>query len=138
MDIKQINTQLSVAGQISIGDLPAIAKLGFKSIVCNRPDGESSDQLSFGEIEREAKRLGLQTRYLPAESGKVTAELGQAFGALMDELPQPMLAYCRSGLRSSTLWALARSPKEPLPQIYATVAQAGYDIESAVQRALEG
>ena len=137
MDIKTINTQLSVAGQISVADVQAIANQGFKAIVCNRPDGESVDQTGHKEIEIEAQRLGLQTRYLPVETGKVTDEQGKAFADLMNELPQPVLAYCRSGMRCATLWALANSGQLPMSQIIETAAKAGHDLRALAPRLMD-
>jgi sulfide:quinone oxidoreductase len=70
MDIKTLTAELSVAPQIFSADMPAVASAGFRSVVCNRPDGEGSDQPVFSEIERAATGLGLQIRYLPAESAR--------------------------------------------------------------------
>ncbi|NBS94864.1 MAG: TIGR01244 family phosphatase [Betaproteobacteria bacterium] len=138
MDIKTINGQLRVAGQISAADVQALADLGFKSIICNRPDGEGADQAGFKEIELEAQRLGLQARYLPVETGKVTDGEAVEFGALMEALPQPVLAYCRSGMRSTTLWALANADKLPFAQIIETTSKAGFDMKSVVRRIVNG
>ena len=134
MDIKLLTPVLSVAGQISTADLLAIANAGFKSIVCNRPDGEGADQAGFKEIEQAAQAAGLHTRYLPVETGQVTDEQGAAFGQLIDELPKPVLAYCRSGMRCTTLWALANADQRPLPEIIETAARAGYDLKGLVHR----
>lgn len=134
MDIKPLTPLLSVSAQISTADLPAIANAGFKSIVCNRPDGEGADQTGFKEIEQAAQAAGLQARYLPAETGQVTDEQGVAFGQLMDELPKPVLAYCRSGMRCTTLWALANAGQRSLPEIIETAALAGYDLKGLVHR----
>ena len=76
MDIRSIDRELSVSGQIAAQDVPAIASAGFRAIVCNRPDSEGADQPGYAEIERAARENGLQVRYLPAESGKVTDEQG--------------------------------------------------------------
>lgn len=112
MDIRTIDRELSVASQVQPADLPAIARAGFRAIVCNRPDGETADQPAFSEVERAAREWGLPAHYLPAESGKVTDEQGRQFAALLDRLPKPVLAYCRSGMRSATLWSLSqRSPR---------------------------
>lgn len=107
MDIHSLTGELSVAPQIFAGDLRALADAGFRSVICNRPDGEGPDQPVYAEIERAASDHGLQARYLPAESGKVSDEQGAAFGALMAELPKPVLAFCRSGTRSGKLWRAA-------------------------------
>lgn len=138
MDIKTLTPTLSVAGQIAADDLPEIARAGFRAIICNRTDGEAADQPGFSEIERAARGAGLEVRYLPAESGKVSDEQGAAFGTLMDELPKPVLAYCRSGMRSATMWALSQSGKIPLPGIIETGAKAGYDLRGLVRRIMNG
>lgn len=138
METKFLTPVLSVTAQISVDDLASIAQAGFKSIICNRPDGEGADQTGFEEIAQAAQVLGLQARYLPAETGKVTDEQGVAFGQLMDELPKPVLAYCRSGMRSTTLWALANAGKLPLPGIIEAAARAGYDLKGLVRRILNG
>jgi len=109
MSIKALSLDFAVAGQVAPEDMPAIAHAGFKSIVCNRPDREASDQPDFSRVEQAARDAGLQARYLPATSGQVTADHGKALAKLLDELPAPVLAYCRSGARSSSMWQLAQS-----------------------------
>lgn len=59
MDIKKLKIDLSVTPQVMIEDLPAIRERGFRSIICNRPDGEGADQPTFKEIEATATKLGL-------------------------------------------------------------------------------
>ncbi len=138
MDIKTLSTVLSVSAQIYADDLQAVAKAGFKSVICNRPDDEGVDQPGFNEIQAAASREGLEIRYLPAVSGKVTDEQGVAFGKLMDELPKPVLAYCRTGMRSTTLWALASAGKIALPLIIEASAKAGFDMKALVRRVING
>ncbi len=138
MDVKTITAELSVAPQIFAADMQAVAEAGFRSVICNRPDAEGSDQPLFTEIERAATDKGLQIRYLPAESGKVTDEQGAAFGALMAELPKPVLAFCRTGMRSTTMWALSRAGQLPLPQIIECASKAGFDLKGVVRRIVNG
>lgn len=138
MDIKSLTDELSVSPQIVSADLQAVAEAGFRSVICNRPDGEGSDQPVFSEIELAAKAQGLQVRYLPAESGKVTDEQGAAFGALMAELPKPVLAFCRTGMRSTTMWALSQAGQMPLPQIIERASRAGFDLKGVVRRIVNG
>ena len=107
MDIKQLSETVSVTGQVAVDDVATIARRGFKSIICNRPDGEDAGQPAFGEIEAAAKDEGLSSAYQPVVSGQVTAADGDAFGALVETLPKPILAYCRSGARSTTVHTLA-------------------------------
>ncbi len=138
MEIKNLAPGIAVSPQIVSADIAAIAQAGFKSVICNRPDGEGADQPGFKEIEAAALNAGLQIKYLPAESGKVTDEQGAAFGRLMDELPKPVLAYCRTGMRSTTMWALANAGKSPLPALIEAAAKAGYDLKGLVRRIING
>jgi len=138
VDIRPLTNELSVGPQIALAELPAIAAAGFRSVICNRPDDEGADQPGFREIERAAAACGLQARYLPAESGKVSDEQGSAFGALMAECPKPVLAFCRTGMRSTTMWALSQAGLIPLPQIIERAAQAGFDLKGVVRRIVNG
>jgi len=138
MDIKALTPHLSVSPQILASELQAVADAGFKALICNRPDGEGADQPSFDEIAQTAARLGLQASYLPAETGKVRDEDGKAFGALLHQLPGPVLAYCRTGMRSTTMWALSQSGVTPLPQILEAGRKAGFEMQSLVQRIANG
>ena len=138
MDIHSLTGELSVAPQILATNMRGIAEAGFRSVICNRPDGEGSDQPVYSEIERSAAEHGLQARYLPAESGKVTDEQGAAFGVLMAELPKPVLAFCRTGMRSTTMWALSQAGQMPLPQIIERSSKAGFDLKGVVRRIVNG
>ena len=138
MDVKALTPDLSVAPQLTAADMPAVAQAGFRAVICNRPDGEGADQPLFTEIERAATGQGLLIRYLPAESGKVTDAQGAAFGALMAELPKPVLAFCRTGMRSTTMWALSQGAQLPLPQIIQQASAAGFDLKGVVRRIVNG
>lgn len=138
MDIKNLTPELSVAAQIAAADLATVAESGFRSVICNRPDGEGADQPLVAELERAALSHGLQMRYLPVESGKVSDDQGKAFGTLMAELPKPVLAFCRTGMRSTTMWALSQAGSLPLPQIIDTAAKAGFDLKGVVRRIVNG
>ncbi|SFL17042.1 sulfide:quinone oxidoreductase [Pseudovibrio ascidiaceicola] len=138
MDIKSISSSLSVCPQITAQDVQKIADLGFRSIVCNRPDGEGADQPVFDEIEAAAKKLGLETRYLPVISGKVSDEDAEAFGKAMNEIPRPVLAYCRTGTRCATLWSLSQAETLTVADILAATKSAGYDMAGVVRRIANG
>lgn len=109
MKIQHLAPGLSVSEQIQPMQMAALKEAGFRTVICNRPDGESIDQPPFAEIERAARALGIDAHYLPAEPGKVTDEQGIAFGQLLAQLATPVLAYCRTGTRSSIMWALSQS-----------------------------
>ena len=133
MDIRPLTDALSVAGQITPADLPALSGLGFRSIICNRPDGESADQPGWQDLARAAEQAGLRFHHLPVAPGKVTPELARTFGALLEQLPGPVLAYCRSGLRSASLWALSQVGHRDTPRIIDAATQAGFDLRGLLQ-----
>jgi len=134
MDIRPLTPELSVAPQIAITDLPAISAAGFRTLICNRPDGESPDQPRWVEIEAAARAAGLATHFLPAATGQVTPALGAQFAALLETADKPVLAYCRSGTRSATLWALGARASTPVPTLLETAARAGYDLSGPLYR----
>ena len=138
MDIRILTPELSVSPQIVPADVPALQAAGYRALVCNRPDGEGNDQPLFSEIEEAARACGIEAHYLPAESGKVSDRQGAEFGALLARLPKPVLAYCRTGMRSTTMWALSQSGKRPLSEIIDAASHAGFDLKGVVRRIADG
>jgi sulfide:quinone oxidoreductase len=129
MDIKTINDEFSVSGQILPDQMPAIAEAGYKSIICNRPDGESPDQPTIDEVEQAATAAGLQCRYLPVVAGKVSDFDISHFARELAELPGPVLAFCRTGNRSMTLWSLVEARRgQGVDGIIAHAKSAGFDM----------
>jgi len=115
-----------------------LAVQGFRALICNRPDGEAADQPNFSEIEAAAKKAGLEIRNLPVVSGKVSDQDAADFGAAMQELPRPILAYCRTGTRSATLWSLSQANRMSVADILAATKAAGYDMGGVVRRIANG
>ncbi|TPE51418.1 TIGR01244 family sulfur transferase [Amaricoccus solimangrovi] len=109
MSITKITPEYSVSTQISVEDVAEIAAMGYRSIMCNRPDGESPDQTPVAEIRAAAEARGLAFAFVPVISGGVAPQNVAAFEEALEELPAPVLAYCRSGTRCRTLWTMARS-----------------------------
>ncbi|HEX5486463.1 MAG TPA: TIGR01244 family sulfur transferase [Limnobacter sp.] len=107
--INAIDKMLSVASQMERKDVHQVASLGFKSIVCNRPDREGDNQPDHAELKAEAERLGLEFVYQPVSPTDLSDEDALAFGANLQRLPGPVLAYCRTGNRCSKLWDRFRS-----------------------------
>jgi len=134
MEIKNVDAFISVSPQIMPADIPAIADAGFRTIICNRPDGEGNDQPLFHEIEEAAAAAGLQIAYIPVESGKVSDEDADAFGAFFGTAPKPVFAYCRTGTRSITLWSMHQAKTSPLTEILQKSKAAGYDMSGVVRR----
>ncbi|MBS1301194.1 TIGR01244 family sulfur transferase [Loktanella sp. SALINAS62] len=115
MDIRKVSDSLSVSPQITASDIPAIKAAGFRAVIVNRPDGEGADQPGFAEIAQAAHAAGLHIAYVPVDTGVVTDADVAAFGQALNDLPGPALAYCRSGMRSATLWSLHIAGHSPLP-----------------------
>lgn len=130
MDARKISDALSVAPQLSQADIAAAVQAGFRSILCNRPDGESYDQPDFSLIAAAAKQAGLAVMYQPFVSSAIGGAEAAAFAQAVTELPQPVLAYCRSGTRCTVLWSLSQAGKRPAAEILAVAANAGYDMRA--------
>ncbi|MCB1664138.1 MAG: TIGR01244 family phosphatase [Pseudomonadales bacterium] len=135
MNIKSVSEEFSVSEQLSVADVEALAAQGVKSLICNRPDGESGDQPAFADIEAAAKKLGLEVCSIPVVSGQISDQDVAKFGQAFASMPKPLLAYCRTGTRSINLWALDQGGKGmPASAIMAAGQSAGYDLSDAVKR----
>jgi sulfide:quinone oxidoreductase len=134
MTLNKLTDQLAVAGQIEAADIPGLAEQGIKAIICNRPDGEAMDQPSFHEIEAAAADHGIKLVYLPVLSSSISEADVEAFGKALEELPKPVLAYCRSGTRSTVLWSLSQAGKRPVEEILQAALEAGYDMRPLLPR----
>lgn len=110
MTIKTLTATLSVSPQVLPQQVAHLAKSGFKSIICNLPNGECGpSQPSFDQIAAAAKAAGMQSAYLPIVPGQVGPSEAAAFRDLLASLPTPIIAFCRSGNRSASLWTMAQS-----------------------------
>src|SRR5262245_6994736 len=138
MNVKKLSIELSVSPQIMPEDVAALKEAGFRSIICNRPDGEAADQPSAKELEAAASARGLEFVHLPVVSGKMSDDDAVKFGALLKSLPKPILAYCRTGTRSASLWCLANASTQTLPELLAASKSAGYDMSAIVRRIANG
>ena len=138
MDLRKISPKMAVSPQIGPEDVAELSARGFKAIVCNRPDGEGSDQPSFEEIKTAAEAVGIETRYVPVRAGMVSDEDVETFGTALQDLPRPLLAYCRTGTRSAALWSFWEAKKRPIPEILAATKAAGYDMNGVARRIANG
>lgn len=111
MDIRQITDSYSVSPQITPEEIAIIKTAGFKTIICNRPDGEQTDQPSHNAVQAAAEAAGLAFRYIPVISGQMTMENVEDQAAALDEMEGPVLAYCRSGTRCANLYAAIQQAK---------------------------
>ena len=108
--MRAIAAEVCVAPQLTPDSMAEAARQGFKSVVNNRPDFEHGpDQPTSAQIEAAALAAGLQYRWLPVDGGFQAPEQIAAFAQLLQELPRPLLAFCRSGARSTRLFMQANS-----------------------------
>lgn len=127
MDLRQLTPDLAVAPQLEPGDMPALAAEGVRLVIANRPDSEVGPELRHQVMAEAARAAGMQFRYLPLEPGRLTPGLVADFGAALEGAGRTV-AYCRSGTRCATLWALSQAGLRPGDEILAAAARAGYDL----------
>jgi uncharacterized protein (TIGR01244 family) len=126
--MRQIDSSTFVSSQVQPNDLAQAKAAGVTMIVNNRPDDEEAGQPSSAEMEAAARAAGLDYRYIPVGSG-FSANQVQAMAAALEEAEGPVLAFCRSGTRSTFLWALARAQEgDDGAELMRKAAAAGYDL----------
>ncbi|MBX7147073.1 MAG: TIGR01244 family phosphatase [Alphaproteobacteria bacterium] len=126
--IKQITPEFSVTGQVGLADLSTLAGLGFKTVINNRPDGEEPGQPTNAEIAAEAKKHNLAYLHIPVVSGRMTQDNVEDFKQYLPKSTGPVVAFCRSGTRCATLWALAQAGKMNADDILNKTSAAGFDL----------
>jgi uncharacterized protein (TIGR01244 family) len=131
-EFRRITPDFAVAGQIVASDVARAAEEGFKIIVNNRPDHEEPGQPSGAEIKAAAEAAGLSYRSLPY-AGQTPPGVVAETALLLEQAKGPVLAYCRTGTRSTKAWALAQALSGTMrpDEIIALAGKAGYDLEGA-------
>lgn len=129
---RRVTPEFAVAAQLTPQDVARAAAEGFRTLVNNRPDGETPGQMTASEAEEAARQAGLAYRSIafsgpppPGAIAETEEFLAQAQG--------PVLAFCRTGTRSVTVWAMAQAlaGARPPDEIVALAAEAGYDLAGA-------
>ncbi|MEX5729439.1 sulfide:quinone oxidoreductase [Rhodovulum iodosum] len=128
MEIKPIAPSFAASPQIRPADVARAVQAGYKTIVCNRPDGEADDQPRAVEIAEACREAGVEFRYLPVQPGRLTPELMASLDDVLRTCKGPILAYCRTGNRSASLWSLTRAKMLSPDAILSATAKAGYDL----------
>lgn len=131
-EFKRVTPDFAVASQLGTDDIARAAAEGFRTIISNRPDGEAPGQPSASEIKAAAEAAGLAFKQIPF-SGLPPAPAVMETAQALDEANGPVLAYCRSGTRSITAWALAQAlaGSHTPDEIIALAQKAGYDLSGA-------
>ena len=127
--IRQLDDRTLVSGQIAPSDVQELAGQGVTMIVNNRPDNEDPGQPLSAEIESAAKAAGIAYRFLPIRRGPGPSEVEEMQEALRQCADGKLLAFCRSGARSTFAWALARREEGVEPEeLERRAAEAGVSL----------
>lgn len=128
-DFRTLSESVLASPQITPGDIAAAQAEGVTLIVNNRPEGEAEDQTSGTEIEAAARAAGLDYVAIPIGGAGFGEPQVSAMADALASAEGKVLAYCRSGTRSTLLWALAQAHSGGDPEeIAAAAAAAGYDV----------
>lgn len=129
MKLAILTPNVSVLSQPSAGDIGELADRGYRSIIGNRPDGEASDQATWKELKAAALARGMEAVHVPVVASQIGEGDIRAFREALERLPKPIAAFCRTGTRSTLLWALANEASLTADERIKIAAKEGYDLE---------
>jgi uncharacterized protein (TIGR01244 family) len=132
-DFRTVTETFSVAPQIAPEDMAEAARRGFVKVINNRPDGEAPDQPVNTVMAAAAAAAGLEYAHIPV-LGMPSADLVEAMTDAVEAADGPVLAFCRSGTRSITIWSLgqAQTGARSRQELIGLGAAAGYDLSGAL------
>ena len=130
MKLNKIIEDYVVSDQIIEEDIVKLKEAGFKTIFCNRPDNEEKNQVTVNSIRDRVIENGLNFIHQPVVGGQITQNDIDQFSDYYDNAEKPIFAYCRTGTRSSMLWALSESGKRPVDEILQLTFAAGYNLNN--------
>ncbi|MEM6838418.1 MAG: TIGR01244 family sulfur transferase [Cyanobacteria bacterium P01_C01_bin.120] len=127
---RALSETFAASTQLSESDFAALAAAGYKTIINNRPDGEEPGQLTAAAARQLAQEHGLNYVHIPVKMPEISPTVVAQFQAALEENPGPILAHCKSGTRSSLLWAIAMAKRTDasIDELIQGAAQAGYDL----------
>jgi uncharacterized protein (TIGR01244 family) len=128
LDIREITETYAVSPQIAPEDMGAIRARGFTTVICNRPDTENPPELHSAALKAAAEAAGLHFVENPFAAGLDMSIIDRQRAAI-DAATGPVLAYCRSGTRSATVWALAEAGRSGTDSILQAISRAGYPMD---------
>jgi uncharacterized protein (TIGR01244 family) len=137
MDPRPLEHDLSAAPQAAPQDMPRVAAAGFRAVLSNRPDGEEPGQPTAAEMKAAAEAAGLAFAHVPVRGGAITDADVEAFRQALNALPKPVFGFCRTGARTTTLWALSKVGGRSADDLVNVAANAGYDL-SGLRSRLDG
>jgi uncharacterized protein (TIGR01244 family) len=127
-----VTAKLAVAPQPILSDFQEFRRLGFTTIVNNRPDGEDPNQLGSAAEEEAARAAGLGYVHIPVTSAGMTEDDARLLKETIEQAPGPVVAHCRSGARSLYLWVLSGDlDSHTDAELLAKAAELGVDTNAA-------
>ena len=136
MSILKLADNLYIAPQLTPADVEEAATLGIQSVICNRPDGEEDGQPTFSEVQQWLADAGIRhSVHQPVVAPQITTDDAAHFQVLCQQAPSSVLAYCRTGTRSSLLWGYTQAANGiPIADIIAAAQAAGIDLTNFTER----
>lgn len=130
MDYKNISEEYAAKGQVLPEDMREIAELGFRTVINNRPDGEEMGQPGDDELRVAAEAAGLAYVFVPMTLPTLSPDLVKQHHAAIEASEGPVFAFCRSGTRSTVLWALTQVcfHGKSFSEVASAAAREGYDL----------
>lgn len=134
MKLANVTETFSVAPQVRPQDMRALADAGYRTVICNRPDGEEPGQPTAAAIGEAADAAGIAFHHIPVSGGVFPPDAVEAFNRVRGEANGKVLAYCRTGTRSIMLDALANTDRSSADVRIERARQAGYDLSAMRER----
>lgn len=132
MEVKKINEQLAVAGQVTKEQLQQAAQEGFKSVLNLR----SPDEEGFlTEEQQQAEEVGLHYVNVPVQVSSISDESTTEVLEQIDKLPKPALIHCGSAMRAGAMALMNVATRNGLTpeQAFAKAHEIGFDCSAYPQ-----
>ncbi|WP_394427219.1 TIGR01244 family sulfur transferase [Vreelandella stevensii] len=131
MQTKPLEPGVEITSALAVDELKEVKARGFHAVVCHRIEGESEDFPDEAGFREKARQLGLAWVHIPVKPGEYNEADIRAFAEALQQLPRPLLAFCRTGKRATHLWAFAKRQHEQcdLAVLFAAAHAAGIDLE---------
>lgn len=129
MKIAILTPNLSALPQPSVEEIRDLADRGYRSVIGNRPEGEAPDQPIWNDLKAAALARGMEAVQIPVVAGQIDEADVRAFREALERLPKPIAAFCRTGTRSTLLWALANEACLTGEERIKIAAKEGYDLK---------
>ena len=135
MQFIQLDALTYVGKQISVANLNDLKRMNVNTVVVARPEGETTDQPTISELRGAAEALGITVHQIPVVPGNIADADVRAFRVIASEADHPVFAYCHSGMRATSLWALNTVERGQSPnEILRMAKAAGFDLTPLVAR----